>query len=136
MSLETNPKSDASVGELMADLSGQLSRLVRDEMRLAQKEFQQSAKHAGIGVGLLGGAGLLAFFGAASLIAAAIAAVSLALPVWAAALIVGAALLSAAGIAALLSKKQADEAAPPAPQTAANVKEDIQQVKDARHGRS
>jgi preprotein translocase subunit Sss1 len=136
MSLETNPKSDASVGELMGDLSAQLSRLVRDEMRLAQKEFQQSAKHAGIGVGLLGAAGVLAFLGAASLIAAAIAAVSLALPVWAAALIIGAALLSAAGIAALLSKKQAGEAAPPAPQTTANVKEDIQQVKDARHGRS
>jgi hypothetical protein len=136
MSLEANPKSDSSIGELLTELSSQLSRLVRDEMHLAQKEFQQSAKHAGIGAGLLGTAGLLAFFGAASLIAAAIAAVALALPVWAAALIVGAALLSASGIAALLSKKQGDEVTPPAPQTAANVKKDIQQVKDARHGRS
>ncbi len=136
MSLETNPKSDASTGELITQLSSQLSRLVRDEMRLAQKEFQQSAKRAGVGVGLLSAAGLLAFFGVASLIAAAIAAVALALPVWAAALIVGAAVLSAAGIAALLSKKQADEVTPAAPQTVASVKKDVQQVKDARHGRS
>jgi hypothetical protein len=136
MSLEAKPKSEASTGELMAQLSSQLSRLVRDEMRLAQKEFQQSAKHAGAGAGLFTAAGLLAFFGAASLIAAAIAAVALALPAWAAALIVGAALLLAAGAVALVSKSQAKQASPAAPQTVANVKKDVQEVKDARHGRS
>jgi hypothetical protein len=136
MSLEANPKPDASIGELMSQLSAQLSRLVRDEMRLAQKEFQQSVKHAGVGAGLLSAAGLLAVLGIASLIAAAIAAVSVALPVWAAALIVGAAVLSASGIAALLSKKQAGEATPPAPQTVANVKQDVQQLKGSRHDRS
>jgi Putative Actinobacterial Holin-X, holin superfamily III len=136
MSLEANPKSDASIGELISQLSSQMSRLVRDEMHLAQKEFQQSAKHAGMGAGLLSVAGLLAFFGAASLIGAAIAALAIALPVWAAALIVGAALLSVSGIAALVSKEQADEVTPTAPQTVANVKKDVQQVKDARHDRS
>ena len=35
------------MGELMTQLSSQTSRLVRDEMRLAQKEFVESAKHAG-----------------------------------------------------------------------------------------
>lgn len=136
MNPEAKPKSDASIGELMTQLSSQLSRLVRDEMRLAQKEFQQSAKHAGAGAGLFTAAGLLAFFGLASLIAAAIAAVALALPTWAAALIVGAALLLAAGVAALLSKNQAKEVTPAAPQTVASVKQDVQAVKDARHGRS
>jgi hypothetical protein len=136
MSLPANPKSDASMGELMSQLSAQVSRLVRDEMRLAQKEFQDSAKHAGLGVGLLSAAGLLAFFGMASLIAAAIAGVALALPVWAAALIVGAAVLSVSGIVALLSRKQAREVTPAAPQTVANVKKDVQQVKVASHDRS
>lgn len=136
MNPEAKPKSDASIGELMTQLSSQLSRLVRDEMRLAQKEFQQSAKHAGAGAGLFTAAGLLAFFGLASLIAAVIAAVALALPTWAAALIVGAALLLAAGVAALLSKNQAKEVTPAAPQTVASVKQDVQAVKDARHGRS
>jgi predicted phage tail protein len=133
MSLEANPKSDAPIGELLTQLSSQVSRLVRDEMRLAQKEFQQSAKHAGMGAGLLSAAGLLAFFGVASLIAAAIAAVALVLPVWAAALIVGGAVLSLSGITALVSKKQADEVTPAAPRTVANVKKDVQEVKDARH---
>lgn len=136
MNPETKPKSDASIGELMSQLSSQLSRLVRDEMHLAQKEFQQSAKHAGAGAGLFSAAGLLAFFGLASLIATAIAALALALPTWAAALIVAAALLLAAGVAALLSKNQAKEVTPAAPQTVASVKQDVQAVKDARHGRS
>jgi MFS family permease len=136
MSLQANPKPDASIGELMSQLSAQVSRLVRDEMRLAQKEFQQSAKHAGLGVGLLSAAGLLAFFGVASLIAAAIAGLALELPVWAAALIVGAAVLLVSGIVALLSRKQAREVTPAAPQTVANVKKDVQQVKVASHDRS
>jgi uncharacterized membrane protein YqjE len=135
-SVHANPKPDASIGELMSQLSAQVSRLVRDEMRLAQKEFQRSAKHAGLGAGLLSAAGLLAFFGVASLIVAVIAAIAVALPVWAAALIVGAAMLSVSGIAALLSKKQVDEVTPAAPQTVANVKQDVEQLKGSRHDRS
>jgi Flp pilus assembly protein TadB len=136
MSVESKPATDASIGELMSQLSTQTSRLVRDEMRLAQKEFQEAAKHAGIGAGLFSVAGLLAFFGLATFIAAAVAALSLVLPVWAAALIVGAVLLIAAGIAGLVGRKQAEEVTPAAPKTVETVKADIQELKDARHDRS
>lgn len=136
MSVNATPNADASIGELVSQLSSQTSRLVRDEMRLAQKELMQSAKHAGAGAGLFGAAGLLAFFGVASLITAAIAGLAVALPTWAAALIVGAGLLAVAGVAALLSRRQTKEVTPAAPQTVASVKQDIQEVKDARHGRS
>jgi hypothetical protein len=134
MSVEYKPPPDASIGELMSQLSAQTSRLVRDEMRLAQREFQASVKHAGMGAGLFSAAGLLAFFGLAAFISAAVAGLSLVLPVWAAALIVGVILFMAAGVAALVSKKQADEVTPAAPKTVENVKADIQEVKDARHG--
>lgn len=130
MSLESKPGADASLGELMSQLSAQTSRLVRDELRLAQKEFQESAKHAGIGAGLLSVAGLFAFLGLATVIAAAVAALSLVLPVWAAALIIALVLFVIAGIAALISKKQADEVTPAAPRTVETVKADIQEVKD------
>jgi Flp pilus assembly protein TadB len=130
MSLESKPGGDASLGELMSQLSAQTSRLVRDELRLAQKEFQESAKHAGIGAGLLSVAGLFAFLGLATVIAAAVAALSLVLPVWAAALIVALVLFVIAGIAALVSKKQAEEVTPAAPRTVKTVKADIQEVKD------
>ncbi|KUH97895.1 hypothetical protein AU190_21925 [Mycolicibacterium acapulense] len=132
MTVESRPGADASVGELMSQLSTQTSRLIRDEMRLAQKEFQESARHAGIGAGLFSVAGLLAFFGAATLIAAGVAALSLVLPVWAAALIVAAVLFVIAGIAALVGRSQAREVTPAAPKTVETVKADIQELKDAR----
>ncbi|MDT5011987.1 MAG: hypothetical protein QOH57_3604 [Mycobacterium sp.] len=131
MSVQTKPAADASIGELMNQMSAQTSRLVRDEMRLAQKEFQQAAKHAGLGAGLFSVAGLLAFFGLAAVLAGGIAALALVLPVWAAAVIVGVLLFIAAGIAALVSKRQIAEVSPPR-QTVENVKADINEVKN--HG--
>ena len=136
MSTGSPPTESASTGELITQLTAQTSRLVRDEIRLAQKEFQESAKHAGIGAGLFSVAGVFAVFGVATLIAAAVAAIALVLPVWAAALIVGAILLAVGGVAALTGKKQVAEASPVPQQTVANVKEDIQEVKDARHDRT
>ena len=130
MSLESKPAADQSVGELMGQLSAQTSRLVRDELRLAQKEFQESAKHAGIGAGLVSVAGLFAVLGLATVIAAAVAALSLVLPVWAAALIVAVVLFIVAGVAAMMSKKQAEEVTPAAPRTVETVKADIQEIKD------
>src|SRR5258705_693412 len=136
MSVEPKPAADASLGQLMSELWSQTSRLVRDEMRLVQKEFQESAKHAGIGAGLLSVAGVLAAFGFAAIVTAAVAALSLALPVWAAALIVAAVLLLAAGVAGLISKRQVQRASPAPEQTVANLKKDIEEVKDARHDRA
>jgi Flp pilus assembly protein TadB len=135
MSLDSKP-AEASLSELMSQLSTQTSRLIRDEMRLAQKEFQESAKHAGIGAGLLSVAGLLAVFGFAAIVTAAIAALSVVLPVWASALIVAAVLLLAAGVAGLISKGQVQQASPAPEQTVANVKKDIDEVKEARHDRA
>jgi Flp pilus assembly protein TadB len=136
MTVESKPAADASIGELMSQLSTQTSRLIRDEIRLAQKEFQESAKHAGIGAGLFSIAGLLAFFGVATFIAAAVAALSLVLEVWAAAAIVGAVLLIAAGIAALVGRNQANEVTPAVPRTVETLKDDVQELKGARHDRT
>ncbi|KAA0102511.1 phage holin family protein [Mycolicibacterium sp. P1-18] len=136
MSAGSTPTENASTGELITQLAAQTERLVRDEIRLAQKEFQESAKHAGIGAGLFSVAGVFAVFGVATLIAAAVAALALVLPVWAAALIVAVVLLAVGGIAALTGKRQVQEASPVPQQTVANVKEDIHEVKDARHDRT
>ena len=134
MSVESKPAAEASIGELMSQLSAQTSRLVRDEMRLAQKELQQSVKHAGIGAGLISAAGLLAVIGLMTLIAATVAALALVLPVWAAAAIMAGVLFIAAGVAALFSRKQAEEVTPPVAESAESVKADIKEIKEARHG--
>lgn len=136
MNPESRPTADAPIGELLSQLSSQTSRLVRDEMRLAQKEFQDSARHAGVGAGLLSVAGVLLLFGSLTLVAAAVAALALVLPMWAAALIVGVALLAVAALVALISRDQVERVTPPAPQTVASVKKDIDEVKGAAHVRS
>jgi putative superfamily III holin-X len=122
--------ADASLGELVASISQQTSRLVRDEMRLAQAEMAAKGKKAGIGAGLFGGAGLLSLFGLACCISAAALALSYVLPDWAAALIVGALLFAVAGVAAMIGKREVSEAAPPVPEEAvASVKQDLQVLK-------
>lgn len=126
----SEPQGDASTGELVSRVSEQMSRLIRDELRLAQAEVTQKGKKAGLGAGLFGGAGVIALYGVAALVAAAILGLAGPVPDWAAALIVGGVLLIVAGVAALLGKREVSQAAPPMPQEAvAGVKEDIQTVK-------
>ena len=47
------------MGELFKQLSDDLSTLVRQELKLAQAEVTEKGKKAGIGAGMLGGAGLI-----------------------------------------------------------------------------
>src|SRR4051794_41554008 len=49
-------RSDASVAELVKQLSEQTTRLVRDEVELAKAELAQKGKSAGLGAGMFGGA--------------------------------------------------------------------------------
>jgi hypothetical protein len=122
--------SDASIGELVSQVSEHTSRLIRDELRLAQAEMAAKGKKAGVGAGLFGGAGLFALYGLGALIAAAILGLAGPLPDWLAALIVGVALLAVAGIAALVGKREVSQAAPPLPNEAiSGVKQDVQALK-------
>jgi hypothetical protein len=123
--------ANASTGELIGQLTDQLSRLVRDEARLAQAEVTQKAKRLGVGAGLFGGAGLTAFFGLAVLISAVVLGLAEVLPAWLAALIVAVVLFAVAGVLALVGKKDVEEASPPLPsQAIAGVQADVATVKE------
>lgn len=122
--------TDEPIGALVHRLSEQIPELVRSELRLAQTELAQKGKRAGLGIGMFSLAGLLAFFAAATLIATAVVALDLVLPLWAACLIVAAALLLAALGAALGGRNEIQQATPVAPEvTIANVKEDVSALK-------
>ncbi|NED98754.1 phage holin family protein [Phytoactinopolyspora halotolerans] len=123
---------EPSTRELIAQFSEQTSRLVRDEMRLAVAEVKEKGKHAGVGVGMFSGAGLLSFFGAAALIAAAILALELVLPAWAAALIVAGALFVLAALAALMGRREVGKAKPPPERTVENIKRDVDEMTGRR----
>lgn len=122
------------VGELVQRASQQLTELVRGEMRLAQAEMKEKGKRYGKGGGLFGGAGVVGFLMLQALVATAIAALAVPLPVWAAALIVTAVLGVIAAVMALSGKKQMQQAAPPKPeQTIENVKADVAEIKGSAH---
>ncbi len=136
VSASTGGSSDASAGELIIRLSEQTSRLVRDELRLAQAEMSEKAKHGGVGAGLFGAGGVLAFFGLAALVTAAILGLALVVPAWASALIVAIPLFIAAGVAALMGKRRLSQASPTPERTVENVKRDVEEVKERRqHGK-
>ena len=118
---------EMSTGELFKRLTQQTSTLVRQEVDLAKAELAQKGKESGVGAGILGGSGVLALFGVAALTTAAIAALSEAMEVWAAALIVAAVYLAVAGVLALTGRNRLQEAAPMAPeQTIETMKEDVE----------
>jgi uncharacterized membrane protein YqjE len=126
-------QTDEPLGAVVHRLSEQLPELVRSELRLAQAELTEKGKHAGVGIGLFSGAGLLALYGLAGLLTTAVIALDLVLPLWLAALIVTVVLFVAAGVAALIGRKQVGQATPPAPQKAiAGAKLDVEAVKGHR----
>jgi len=56
------PPPQASVGELFGEVSKDLSTLIRQEIALAKAETTESAKKAGAGAGMYGGAGVAGHF--------------------------------------------------------------------------
>jgi|SRR5215211_3080688 len=123
--------SERSVGDLVEQLSQQTATLVRKEMRLAQVELQEKGKRAGTGAGMFGGAGLVALYGVAAVIAAVIMLLATATEPWVSALIVGVVLLAAAGILALLGRRQVEQATPPKPERAMeSIQHDVEHVRE------
>jgi uncharacterized membrane protein YqjE len=127
---ETPELRDASWSELSTELSQQISRLVRDEIQLAQVEIKEKGKRLGLGAGLMSAGGLLAVFGFGCLVATAVLALDLAWAAWLAALAVGCGLLVAAGVAVVSGRGQLRRATPPVPREAiASAKEDLETLK-------
>ncbi|WP_433469772.1 phage holin family protein [Spirillospora sp. CA-128828] len=124
-------RPEAGTGELVRQAAQQVSELMRAELRLATAELKDKARHAGTGAGMFGGAGLVALYGIGALLAAAIAAIALALPVWAAALIIGGFLMLVAGVLALLGRAQTRRATPPKPERAMDeAKQAVAELKE------
>jgi uncharacterized membrane protein YqjE len=125
----TGPQHTRSVGEIVSDISTDMSTLIRQEMDLAKTELKQEVGKLGKGAGMLGGAGLAGFF--------TLFFVSLALtylldnwmPVELAALIVALLWGIAAAVLALRGRKEIKEANPALPTTQQTLKEDVQWAK-------
>jgi hypothetical protein len=117
------------IGELVKDLAGQTSTLVRQEIQLAQAELTSKGKTAGRGVGMLVGAAIAGLLALIALTWGLIAALDTGLPLWLAALIVMLLWGVVGAVLATRGRKELQQATPPVPQTVETVKEDIQWAK-------
>jgi hypothetical protein len=125
---------EKSTGELLADLSEQLGRLIHAEVQLAATELRKKGKRAGLGAALFGLAAVGGFIGVGVLVACAILALAIVLPAWLAALLVGAAMLIGAGLFALVGRFALRRATPPTPGWAiTSVREDIRTIAKGVH---
>jgi uncharacterized membrane protein YqjE len=120
-----------SFGELAKGLSRDISMLVRQELDLARAEMREKAKTAGPGLGMFGGAGVFALAALGALTAFLILLLDLAMPAWAAALIVTALWAAVAGVLYVTGRERVKEAGKPVPeQTMETVKEDVDFAKE------
>jgi uncharacterized small protein (DUF1192 family) len=113
-----------SVGELLGEVTNDLSTLLRQEVALAKAELKQTGDHAKAAGGMFGGAG----------VAGHLALIFLSLALWWAlgdllnslgwsALIVGLLWAAVAGVLAMQGKKRMKRATPVAPQTVDTAKD-------------
>jgi uncharacterized membrane protein YqjE len=126
--VETNGRS---TGELVKDLSNQVSLLARQEIELAKAEMAEKGRRAGLGLGLVAAAGVSALLALGTLTACVVLALDGAMPAWLAALIVALAWSVVAAVLASVGKQKTEQAGTPVPeQTVESVKEDIKWLKD------
>ena len=124
---------EPTLGALVHQLSEEIPQLVRSEIRLAQAEVAEKGKRVGLGLGMFSAAGLLAFFGVATLVATAVLAIAEGLPGWVAGLIVAMALFVGAGVLAGLGKGKVAEGQPLKPERAvAGIQEDVAVLKEVK----
>src|SRR4051812_25497333 len=118
-----------SVGEIVGDISRDMSTLIKQEMDLAKAELKQEVAKLGKGAGMFGGAGLAGYFALFFLSFALTYLLDNWMPVELAALIVGLLWAAAAGVLALRGRQEVKAATPPLATTRQTLQEDAQWVR-------
>jgi len=116
------------VGAATKQVADHAIAIARLELKLAALELKNKAASFGVGIGLFVAAALFAFFALGFLLAAAAAGIATALPVWAALLIVGVALILLTAGLAMIGKQSVKSAVPPVPEQAI---EEAKQTREA-----
>ena len=128
--MDSAPPRKRSVFSLIADVPTLVTDLVQREIDLIKTEMITKLKALGAGVGILVGALVVLGFMVGVLLTAAILALSLVLPGWAAALIVAGALLLIAAVLALVGYRILKPGIPPIPsESIDSLKRDYRAIK-------
>jgi hypothetical protein len=117
---------ERSLGQVVSDLSTDLSTLMKQEVALAKAELKDEVTKVGKGAGMLGGAGFAGWFVLLFLSLALMFLLDNWLPIEAAALITTGVWAVVAAVLAVIGRKELQEANPQLPQTQQTLKEDVQ----------
>ena len=118
----TKPSDPRSLGEIVSDISSDLTTLIKQEMDLAKAELKEEMGKAGKGAGMLGGAGVAANLVLVFLSLALMFLLDNWMPIELAALIVAVLWGIVAGVLAMSGKKALQESNPQLPKTQESLK--------------
>jgi hypothetical protein len=118
------PADPRSLGEIVSDVTNDLTTLIKQEMDLAKIEMKEEFSKAGKGAGLLGGAGLAGYFVLFFLSWTLLFLLDNWMPIEVSALIITGVWAIVAGVLALTGRKALKESNPQLPQTQQTLKED------------
>ncbi len=132
METNTEPQDDRTIGQLVADVSHDMSTIMRNEIALAKAELTKGAKSVGVGAGLFAGAAFVGLLGVIFLFHTLAMVIAIWLPEWAGYLIVTGLLFVVAGILALVGKNAIAKAQTKPERTIRNAQETVEVVKGHR----
>jgi uncharacterized membrane protein YqjE len=127
------PAETRSLGEIVSDITTDMSTLIHQEVDLAKTELKQEVTKAGKGAGMLGGAGLAGWFTLLFLSLALTWLLDNWMPVELAALITAVIWAVVAAVLAARGRKQLKAANPALPTTQQTLKEDVQWAKTQKN---
>jgi uncharacterized membrane protein YqjE len=123
---DPQPGETRSLGQIVGDITSDMSTLVRQEIDLAKSELKQEVSKLGKGAGMLGAAGLAGYFTLFFLSFALTYLLDNWMPLELGALIVALLWGIAAAVLALRGRKEIKQANPQLPVTQQTIKEDVQ----------
>jgi len=125
-----NDPGDESIGSLIGQVAGDVSKLFRQEVALAKAELKEEAAKAGKAGGMLAGAGFAGYMVAVLLSLALVFALGAVMPLGWAALIVAIIWAVIGGVLYAVGRNRMKQVDPVPRQTVETLREDAQWVRD------
>ena len=123
------PAGDRSFAEVLQDVIGNIQEIVRSEVRLAKAEIKEETAKAKASAMLLGVGAASAAYAILFLLLMAVYALTLVMPNWAAALVVGGTLAIIAAVALTAGMRRFKEIHPTPERTLETIRENVEWVK-------
>lgn len=124
------PQTQRSVSDVLQDIVGNLQQIIRNEFRLARVEVKEKVERAKQPATILASGAVIGLYGLGFLLLALVYALSIVMPPWLAALLVGVVLAIAAAILVAFGRNALKQVDPIPEKTVRTMKENVQWAKE------